>query len=170
LRCGRPAEDNPGLDLTGVMVGSEGTLAICTKAWVRLTRDPQGWRTMLAVFESCDDATNAISEIIGAGIIPAALEMMDEGILVAVEQAFKFGFPPDAKAILLIEVDGLEAGLDAQRDQIVEICQRCGVREIRLAMDAAERQKLWKARKQAFGAVRRVASSHCTQDRVGPAR
>jgi glycolate oxidase len=165
---GGPTEDNPGLDLTGVVVGSEGTLAICTKAWVRLTRDPQGWRTMLAIFESVDDATNAISEIIGAGIVPAALEMMDQGILVAVEQAFEFGFPLDAQAILLIEVDGLEAGLDEQRDQIVELCQRCGAREVRQANSAKERQLLWKCRKQAFGAVGRLSPSYCTQDGVVP--
>src|SRR5688572_8341432 len=168
VELGGPAEDNPGLDLTGVMVGSEGTLAICTKAWVRLTRDPQGWRTMLGVFESVDDATNAISEIIGAGIVPAALEMMDQGILVAVEQAFHFGFPLDAQAILLIEVDGLEAGLDEQRDQIIALCQNCHAREVRQAKDAKERQLLWKARKQAFGAVGRLSPSYCTQDGVVP--
>ena len=128
-RLGRPNRaDRPrttaGLDLTGALVGSEGTLAIVTKVWVRLTRDPQGCRTMLGVFESVDDATNAISEIIGAGIIPAALEMMDQGIVEAVEQAFHFGFPLDAEAILLIEVDGLEAGLDEQRDRIIELCQQ----------------------------------------------
>jgi len=139
VEFGGPAEDNPGLDLTGVMVGGEGTLAIVTKVWVRLTRDPQGVRTMLGIFESCDDATAAISEIISAGIIPAALEMMDQGILEAVEQAFHFGFPLDAQAILLIEVDGLEAGLDAQRDQIVAICRRLGAREVRQAKDAKER-------------------------------
>src|SRR5687768_3398171 len=165
---GGPAEDNPGLDLTGVIVGSEGTLAICTKAWVRLTRDPQGWRTMLGVFESVDDATNAISEIIGAGIVPAALEMMDQGILVALEQAFQFGFPLDAQAILLIEVDGLEAGLDEQRDRITELCKNCGAREVRLAADAKERLKLWKCRKQAFGAIGRLSPSYCTQDGVVP--
>ncbi len=168
VQFGGPAEDNPGLDLTGVMVGSEGTLAICTKAWVRLTRDPQGWRTMLGVFESVDDATNAISEIIGAGIVPAALEMMDQGILVAVEQAFHFGFPLDAQAILLIEVDGLEAGLDEQRDQIVQLCLASRAREVRLAKDAKERQLLWKSRKQAFGAVGRLSPSYCTQDGVVP--
>src|SRR5215467_2458939 len=96
VRFGGPTEDQPGLDLTGLLVGSEGTLAIVTKAWVRLTRDPQGWRTMLGIFESVNDATNAISAIIGAGIVPAALEMMDQGILVAVEEAFHFGFPLDA--------------------------------------------------------------------------
>ncbi|HUY36174.1 MAG TPA: FAD-linked oxidase C-terminal domain-containing protein [Pirellulales bacterium] len=168
VEFGGPAEDHPGLDLTGVMVGGEGTLAIVTKAWVRLTRDPQGVRTMLGIFESCDDATNAISEIIGAGIIPAALEMMDQGILEAVEQAFHFGFPLDAQAILLIEVDGLEAGLDAQRDQIVEICRSAGAREVRRANDAKERLLLWKSRKQAFGAVGRLSPSYCTQDGVVP--
>jgi len=168
VEIGGPAEDSPGLDLTGVMVGSEGTLAIATKIWVRITRDPQGYRTLLGIFESVDDATNAISAIIGAGIVPAALEMMDQGILVALEEAFQFGFPLDAQAILLIEVDGLEAGLDAQRDQIIELCQRSGAREVRQARDAAERQKLWKCRKQAFGAVGRLSPSYCTQDGVVP--
>ena len=168
VQIGGPAEDPLGLDLTGTVVGSEGTLAIVTKAWVRLTRDPQGCRTMLGVFESVDDATGAISEIIGAGIIPAALEMMDAGILVAVEQAFHFGFPLDAKAILLIEVDGLAAGLDRQRDRIIELCKTCHAREVRLAADEKERQKLWKCRKQAFGAVGRLSPSYCTQDGVVP--
>ena len=168
VQIGGPAEDSPGLDLTGVLVGSEGTLAIATKIWVRMTRDPQGYRTMLGVFESVDDATTAISEIIAAGIVPAALEMMDQGILAALEDAFHFGFPLDAQAILLIEVDGLEAGLDEQRDRIIEICQRCAAREVRQAVDAAERQKLWKCRKQAFGAVGRLSPSYCTQDGVVP--
>ena len=151
-----------------MIVGSEGTLAIVTKVWVRLTRDPQGWRTMLGVFESVSDATSAISAIIGAGIVPAALEMMDQGILVAVEEAFRFGFPLDAQAILLIEVDGLEAGLDQQRDSITELCQQNKAREVRFAASAAERQLLWKCRKQAFGAVGRLSPSYCTQDGVVP--
>jgi glycolate oxidase len=168
VQVGGPAEEASGLDLVGAIVGSEGTLAIVTQVWVRLTRDPQGYRTMLGVFESCDDATNAISEIIGAGIVPAALEMMDQGILTAVEAAFKFGFPLDAQAILLIEVDGLEAGLDQQRDQIIELCKACGAREVRLAEGAKERQALWKCRKQAFGAIGRLSPSYCTQDGVVP--
>jgi len=168
VQFGGPAEDNPGLDLVGTIVGSEGTLALVTKVWVRLTRDPQGVRTLLAVFESCDDATNAISDIIGAGIIPAALEMMDQGILVAVEEAFHFGFPLDAQAIVLIEVDGIEAGLDAQRDAIIALCKGRNAREVRQAANMAERAKLWKARKQAFGAVGRLSPSYCTQDGVVP--
>jgi glycolate oxidase len=168
VRIGGPAEDPPGLDLVGAIVGSEGTLAIVTKAWVRLTRNPQGYRTMLGIFETCDDATNAISEIIGAGMVPAALEMMDQGIIEALEAAFQFGFPLDAGAILLIEVDGLEAGLDEQRDRIIELCNQCGAREVRQAVDDKERQKLWKCRKQAFGAIGRLSPSYCTQDGVVP--
>jgi glycolate oxidase len=168
VQIGGPAEDPVGLDLVGAIVGSEGTLAIVTKVWVRLTRNPEGHRTMLGVFESVEDATRAISEIIGAGIVPAALEMMDQGILVAVEAAFQFGFPLDAQAILLIEVDGLEAGLDQQRDHIIALCKQCGAREVRLARDEKERLKLWKCRKQAFGAIGRLSPSYCTQDGVVP--
>lgn len=168
IRVGGPCEDPTGLDLAGVLVGSEGTLAIVTKIWVRLTRNPQGYRTMLAVFDSVDDTTRAISDIIGAGIIPAALEMMDQGIIVAVEEAFHFGFPLDAEAVLIIEVDGLEAGLDAQRDRVASICRTQGAREVRFAKDAKERLQLWKARKQAFGAIGRLSPSFCTQDGVVP--
>ncbi len=168
VQFGGPSEDTPGLDLVGTLVGSEGTLAVVTKVWVRLTRSPQGVRTMLAIFESIDDATQAISDIIGAGIIPAALEMMDQGILVAIEAAFHFGFPLDAEAILLIEVDGLEAGLDDQRDNVVKICHAHHAREVRQARDAEERLDLWKSRKGAFAAVGRLSSSYCTQDGVVP--
>ena len=168
VRLGGPAEDTLGPDLTGLVVGSEGTLAVVTKVWVRLTRDPQGYRTMLAIFDSVDAATAAISEIIGQGIVPAALEMMDQGILAALEQAFRFGFPLDAEAILLIELDGLEAGLDELRDRVIEICRTGGAREVRRAEDPQERLKLWKCRKQAFGAIGRLSPSYCTQDGVVP--
>lgn len=168
VQIGGPIDEAPGLDLVGAIVGSEGTLVIVTRVWVRLTKNPQGYRTLLGVFDSVEDATNAISLIIGHGIVPAALEMMDQGIVTALEAAFQFGFPLDAEAVLLIEVDGLEAGLDAQRDRMVELCQRSGAREVRLARDAAERQKLWKCRKQAFGAIGRLSPSYCTQDGVVP--
>ncbi|MFO0903115.1 MAG: FAD-linked oxidase C-terminal domain-containing protein [Pirellulales bacterium] len=168
VQFGGPVEQSPGLDLLGAVVGSEGTLAIVTRIWVRLTRNPQGYRTLLGIFDSVDDATQAISRIIGAGIVPAALEMMDQGILEAVEAAFQFGFPLDAQAILLIEVDGLEAGLDAQRDRIIALCRECGAREVRPAKDSQERLKLWKCRKQAFGAIGRLSPSYCTQDGVVP--
>lgn len=165
---GGPAGDKLGLDLTGVFVGCEGTFGICTKAWVRLTPDPQNYRTLRVIFDSIDAATETICEIIGAGIIPAALEMMDAGIISAIEAAFHYGFPLDAEAILIVEVDGLEAGLDFERDRIVEICKRCGAREVRQAADAKERQMLWKCRKQAFGAIGRLSSGYCTQDGVVP--
>lgn len=168
VTIGGPVEDTPGPDLVGTIVGGEGTLGIVTKIWVRLTQNPQGVRTMLGVFDSVDDATQAISGIIGAGIIPAALEMMDQGILVAVEEAFHFGFPLDAGAVLLIEVDGLEVGLDWQRDQIAAICHEHRAREVRFAQTAKERLQLWKARKQAFGAIGRLSPSYCTQDGVVP--
>jgi glycolate oxidase len=168
MQIGGPAEDSPGPDLVGTIVGGEGTLGIVTKIWVRLTRNPQGCRTMLGVFESVDAATQAISGIIGMGIIPAALEMMDRGILVAVEDAFHFGFPLDAEAILLIEVDGPEVGLDAQRDRVAAICRANGAREVRFAATEKERLQLWKCRKQAFGAIGRLSPSYCTQDGVVP--
>src|SRR5437588_10950419 len=121
---GGPAEDNPGYDLTGVVVGSEGTFGVVTKVWVRITRNPEAYRTLLGVFETVDDATNTISELIGAGIVPAALEMLDTLILQAVEAAFHFGFPLDAGAVLIMEGDGLEAGLDADAERIAAIARR----------------------------------------------
>jgi glycolate oxidase len=168
VQTGGPAEDNPGYDLTGVIVGSEGTFGIATKAWVRITRNPEAYRTLLGVFETVDDATNTISDIIGAGIIPAALEMLDRLILQAVEAAFHFGFPLDAGAVLIMEVDGLDAGLDGDAERIAAIARRNGAREVRRAASEAERQLLWKSRKQAFGAVGRLAPSYCTQDGVVP--
>src|SRR6516164_5538206 len=124
VQTGGPAEDSPGYDLTGVIVGAEGTFGVVAKLWVRITRNPEAYRTLLGVFETVDDATNAISDIIGAGIIPGALEMLDNLILEAIEAAFHFGFPLDAGAVLIIEVDGLEAGLDHDVERITEIATR----------------------------------------------
>src|SRR5438132_1616122 len=168
VRTGGPVEDSPGYDLTGVIVGSEGTFGIATKAWVRITRNPEAYRTLLGIFETVDDATNTISDIIGAGIIPGALEMLDQLILQAVEAAFHFGFPLDAGAVLIMEVDGLEAGLDADAERITALARRNQAREVRRATSDAERLLLWKCRKQAFGAVGRLAPSYCTQDGVVP--
>ncbi len=167
-RTGGPAADPTGYDLTGVIVGAEGTFGVVTKIWVRLTPLPPAVRTMLGVFNSIDDATNTISAIIAAGIIPAALEMIDNTILQAVEAAFHFGFPLDAEAVLIMEVDGLEAGLDREAERVMEIARQNGVRSVRQAESEAERLKLWKCRKQAFGALGRLASSLCTQDGVVP--
>jgi len=168
MQTGGPVEDNPGYDLTGVIVGSEGTFGVVTKIWARITRNPESYRTLLGVFETVDDATNTISDIIGAGIVPGALEMLDQLILQAVEEAFHFGFPLDAGAVLIMEVDGLDAGLDADAEAITAIAKKNKAREVRLAASEAERLLLWKSRKQAFGAVGRLAPSYCTQDGVVP--
>jgi glycolate dehydrogenase FAD-linked subunit len=168
VRTGGPAEDNPGYDLTGVIVGSEGTFGIATKAWVRITRNPEAYRTLLGVFETVDDATNTISDIIGAGIVPGALEMLDQVILGPLEERYGFGFPLDAEAVLIMEVDGLEAGLDADAEAIETIARRNHAREVRKAANDAERALLWKCRKSAFGAVGKLANSYCTQDGVVP--
>jgi glycolate oxidase len=168
LRTGGPAEDQPGYDLTGVIVGSEGTFGVATKIWVRISRNPEAYRTLLGVFETVDDATNTISDIIGAGIIPGALEMLDQLILQAVEAAFHFGFPLDAGAVLIMEVDGLGAGLDADAERITAIARKNRAREVRRAANDAERLSLWNSRKKAFGAVGRLAPSYCTQDGVVP--
>jgi glycolate oxidase len=167
-RLGGPTEDTPGYDFTGLFVGSEGTFGVCTRVWVRLTRDPESYRTLLGIFNSIQDATQAISAIIGAGIVPAALELMDGGIIGAVEEAFHFGFPLDAAAVLLMEVDGLEVAVDGEARQMIDLCTQHGAREVRTANTPKERQLLWKCRKQAFGAIGRLASSFCTQDGVVP--
>jgi glycolate oxidase len=167
--CGGPAEDSPGYDLTGVIVGSEGTFGVVSKVWVRITRNPEAYRTLLGVFDSVDDATNTISDIIGAGIVPAALEMLDNLFIGSVEAAYKLGFPLDAGAILIMEVDGLKVGLQEEADRVEEIARQNRAREVRKANTEAERLALWKARKGAFGTVGRLGfPSYCTQDGVVP--
>lgn len=169
VTCGGPCEDNPGYDLTGAIVGSEGTFGVVSKVWVRLTRNPEAYRTLLGVFDTVDDATNTISDIIGAGIVPAALEMLDNTFIGSVEAAYKLGFPLDAGALLIMEVDGLSAGLQEEADKVEAIARRNGAREVRKANTEAERLALWKARKGAFGTVGRLGyPSYCTQDGVVP--
>src|SRR5262249_33440165 len=129
---------------------------------------PQAYRTFLAVFESVHEATQTVSDIIAAGIVPAALEMMDNLIIQAVEAAFRFGFPTDAGAVLIVELDGLSAGLDPQTAKIMQVCQQTPAREGGAARDAAGRRALWKSRKRAFGAVGRLAPNYCPQDGVVP--
>lgn len=168
LKLGGKAEDAVGYDLVGLVVGSEGTFGVVTEVVVRIVRNPQAVRTMLAVFNTVDDATNTVSGIIAAGIVPAALEMMDALIIQAVEAAFHFGFPLDAGACLIIELDGLEAGIDEQAERVREICRVNNAREVRSAANGSERDALWKARKRAFGAAGRLAPSNITQDGVIP--
>lgn len=168
VELGGKVEDKLGYDLVGVFVGSEGTFGVVTKAVLGILRKPQTYRTLLGVFDSVDDATQAISSIIAHGIIPAALEMMDKLVVSAVEAKYHWGFPLDAEAVLIVELDGLEAGIDSQTQDIVQIFHQHRCREVRLAKDDADRELLWKARKRAFGALGRVASSYITQDGVIP--
>jgi len=167
LRVG-PVPDPGQYDWISLLVGSEGTLGGVTKVWVRLTPDPAEWRTMRVVFDTVDDATGAISEVIAQGIIPAAMELMDRGIVAAVEEAYHFGFSLEAGAVAVIEIDGPSAGLDAQERQIVETCRKWKAREVLEAADAHERAGLWKCRKMAVGAVGRLSPSYLIQDGVVP--
>ncbi|MBI4531709.1 MAG: FAD-binding protein [Candidatus Latescibacteria bacterium] len=168
VQIGGKACDPLGYDLTGVVVGSEGTLGIVTKVIVRLSRQPEAYKTLLAIFETIDDASNAVSGIIAGGIIPAALEMMDSLIIQAVEAAFGYGFPKGAGAALIIELDGLRAGLDELAERVTRLCQENRARDVRVAATEEERKLLWASRKRAFGAIGRLSPSYCTQDGVVP--
>ena len=160
--------DPPGYDLRGAFVGSEGMFGIATRIAVRLTPDPPAVATMLLDFTSVADAAQTVSSIIGAGIVPAAVEMMDARITAAVEDYVGAGFPTDAAAVLLVEVDGLPGGVGLERDAVAEIGRRCGARTVRIAADDAERALLWKGRKTAFGAVARIAPNYYLHDTVVP--
>ncbi len=158
-----------GYDLLGLFVGSEGTFGIATEALLRLVPVPPAIRTLLAEFEEVDSASHAVSAIIAAGVMPAALEMMDREIIRAVEASvFAAGLSLDIGAALLIELDGLEAGIDAEAERVKSICLSYGARNCRLAHDEAERKKLWAARKGAFGAIGRIAPDSMIQDAVVP--
>jgi glycolate oxidase len=157
-----------GLDLRGAFVGSEGLFGIATRIAVRLTPDPPSVATMLLDFASVADAAEAVSRTIAAGIVPAAIELMDARITRAVEDYVHAGFPTDAAAVLLVEVDGLPGGVAVERDRIAEIGRACGARTVRIAADATERALLWKGRKTAFGAVARIAPNYYLHDTVVP--
>lgn len=162
-------ESSDGYDLLGAFVGSEGTFGIATEATLKLSPIPPAVRTLLAEFGEVDDASHAVSAIIAAGVMPAALEMMDREIIRAVEASiFAAGLPPDAGAALLIELDGIEAGLDDEARKVTSICLEYGARNCRLARDEAERKKLWAARKGAFGAIGRISPDSMIQDAVVP--
>ena len=160
--------DAPGLDLTGLFVGCEGTLGIVTAAILRILRKPEAVKTMLGVCKSLEDAGNVVSAIVAAGLIPATLEMMDNRTINAVEDSMACGFPRDAAAVLLIELDGLRDGMDEMAEQIVTICRANGVSDVRVAQDEAERAALWKGRKGAFGAVSRLAPNYLVADGTVP--
>jgi glycolate oxidase len=160
--------DVPGYDLRGCFVGSEGTMGIATRIAVRLTPNPPAVRTLLLDFNAIDDAAATVSGIIAAGIVPAALEMMDAEITKAVEDFVGAGYPRDAAAVLLVEVDGLASGVDAAVDAVREVGLAHGARTVRVAADDAERALLWKGRKSAFGAIARIAPNYYLHDAVVP--
>jgi glycolate oxidase subunit GlcD len=158
-----------GYDLLGTFIGSEGTFGIATEATLKLVQNPPAVRTLLAEFAEVNDASHAVSAIIAAGVMPAALEMMDHEIIRAVEASvFAAGLPPDAAAALLIELDGIEAGLDDEAARVIDICMEYGARSCRAARDESERKKLWAARKGAFGAIGRISPDSMIQDAVVP--
>jgi glycolate oxidase subunit GlcD len=158
-----------GYDLLGVFVGSEGTFGIATEATVRLSPIPPAVRTLLADFIDVDQASRAVSAIIAAGVLPAALEMMDNAIIRAIEASvFTAGLPIDAQAVLLVELDGVEAGIDEDADRVEKILLEHGARSVHSATDQNERKKLWAARKGAFGAVGRLSPDIMIQDAVVP--
>jgi glycolate oxidase len=162
------ARDLPGFDLAGAVVGSEGTLCIVTKALVRLMRLPESIRTLLAIFDSIDQATEAVSAVVAEGILPAALEMIDQEVIRAVEPALHVGYPLDAGAVLLIEVEGLEEATLEDAGRARAVCQRLGAREVREAVAAPERERLWAGRKGAISALGRVAPNYYVLDGVVP--
>ncbi len=165
---GGKTTDSTGYDLTGFFVGSEGTIGIATKITVKLTKLPESVATLLAIFNTIEDAANTVVEITAAAITPAALELLDGWTLRTVEAATHAGYPLDSGAVLLIELEGLRESVDEQAEAVRQICNRAGAREVRLAQDAAERARLWSGRKNAFGAVGRISPSYYVQDGVIP--
>jgi glycolate oxidase len=165
---GGKEQELPGYDLTGLMTGSEGTMALVTKVVVRLMRQPELVKTILAIYDSADDCGRTVAEITARAITPVAVEMLDGVMLRMVEEATHAGFPMDAAAVLLIELEGLQEAVEEQVEQIREVCAACSAREFRVARSAEERDLLWKGRKNAFGAVGRVSPTYYVQDGVVP--
>jgi glycolate oxidase len=167
-QIGGPEGHGCGPDLAGLFCGTEGTLGIITQVWCRLTLRPVAFRTAVALYERTVDACQSVSDIIAAGIIPAALEMMDGTMIGIVEDAFHLGIPKTAQALLLIEVDGQETGLDEDLAQVEAACRRNRATNFEASSDAARRAELWSARRRAFGAIGRRSPSYCTQDACVP--
>ena len=165
---GGKALDYPGYDLTGIIVGSEGTTGIATKVTVRIMRSPEAVKTFLAIYDSVEDAGRTVSDIIAEGIIPATLEMMDKLVIKAVEESVHAGYPLDSEAVLIIELDGLRDGMDRLEQRVVEICKRNRVRNIEVAASGEQRDKLWTGRRGAFGAVGRLYPSYMVNDGTVP--
>ena len=165
---GGTSRESSGLDLRGITIGSEGTLAIATKICVRLLRIPESVRTLLVSFDSVESASGAVSGIIGAGIVPAALEMMDQLCIEAAEEAVGAGYPKGAGAVLLVEIDGLEESVEEESNEIESICEEFAPLEIRMASSTSERERLWSGRKAVLGALGRLSPNFYLVDGTIP--
>ncbi len=168
IQTGGKANDACGYDLTGLFVGTEGTVGIVTAITVKLTRMAEAVETLLAIFNTIDDGANAVTALTAEGITPVALEMFDGWTLRCVEEATHAGYPMDAGAVLLIEVEGLREAVSEQAEAVREVCLRQKAREVRRAANEEERQLLWKGRKNAFASLGRLAPAYYTQDGVVP--
>ena len=168
INAGGREADLPGYDLVGLLTGSEGTMVLVTKVIVRLMRSPESVKTLLAIYDEPEDAAATIGAITARAIVPAAVEMLDGVMLRMVEEATHAGYPMDANAVLLIEVEGLKESVEEQVEQIEQVCLECKAREVRIARSDEERDLLWKGRKNAFGAVGRVSPTYYVQDGVVP--
>src|ERR1700686_3113313 len=168
VETGGKGSDLPGYDVTGLLTGSEGTMVLVTKVIVRLMRKLEMVKTALAIYESNEDAGRTVAEITARAITPVALEMLDGVMLRMVEEATHAGYPMDAAAVLLIELEGIQEAVEEQVEQVRQACTVCGAREFRVARTAEERELLWKGRKNAFGAVGRVSPTYYVQDGVVP--
>jgi glycolate oxidase len=168
IHIGGKHTDSPGYDLIGLFTGSEGTMAFVTRVTVRLMRAPETVKTLLAIYDRATDCGRTVAEITARAITPVAIEMLDGVMLRMVEEATGAGYPLDAEAVLLIELEGLTEAVEEQVEQIRGACEACGAREFRVARSAEERELLWKGRKNAFGAVGRVSPFYYVQDGVVP--
>ena len=168
IHAGGRAFDYPEYDLTGILVGSEGTLGVMTEAEVRLVRNIPGIKTLMAIFDSVEEAGEAVSAVIASGLVPATLEMMDRTMIGIVENYVHAGLPVDAEALLIIEADGYPESLDSQMSEFMAVIKTCNVREMRLAKTAAERDQIWFARKSAFGAIAQISPAYLIVDGTVP--
>ncbi|MDP9294276.1 MAG: FAD-binding protein [Actinomycetota bacterium] len=168
VQLGGKELDPPGYDLLGAFVGSEGTLGVATKVWLRVMPAPETVKTLVAFFDSTRQAGEVVSEIVQAGVVPGAIEMMDELAIEASEQMAHAGYPVGRGAALLVELDGAERECEARFEEVVAICERCGSDDVRVARDETERQLFWKTRKAAFPAMGRLSPNYFVQDGVIP--
>jgi len=168
INVGDYVEDFPGYDLRGLFIGSEGMLGVATKLILHIIPKPEASQTMLAIFDHLEDCGQAVSDIIGAGIVPGAMELLDQNMCWAIEQSVSAGYPTDAAGILLIEVAGLADTLEKQVQEISQFCQKNKVREVRIAQTNAERDAIWKGRRGAFGSVARICPPYIVCDGTVP--